>query len=914
VEDVPTSDPFGTEYGAGPSRLPYHRSSALRSPETARFAGSKTILAARALRLALGNLSHGAHSRPDIFFKSLPGKPDSSHLSRLELHALLHHLIRNNRFVVAAGIINAVIEEGLSRNPKKRRKIARKTIVALFRAAGISRKHGLSEPSVSFHAHPAPSIDGTSASSRHILPRIPTPQLNVLLALHKSLQNIRHRRPPELYKILIRLCCAQRLYDIAAKVFVGLVEEWVTEGRIAEGADLEDFYEGGGPPREWRPEISQQLKGWWKGVRTWRLPGEVLSPHDRLDLWHPQKLSLGEKMRSFPFPLATSPPSIVPEPADEFLGIILSSLRLDPAISDPRDFAASMRALAILANTVLCRTLPILSVGHLLRAFKSTVSNPPIYPADLPESVPEDKAWAYEAYTHIHLALQSLFFSPPMSSSSLNLASQHAALRATGDINPPPAQSRYATPPLSFDACMKLVHYALGSLGTAKILRRLVSYMKDAYDMGRGLPVVWNLVFRRASSMRDNHLAQQAEDALFGSTPLSRRTITRGKETNAYEDVASIVNDGPQLLLPIPVVAPQPDEDSVLALINHLGVTSQFDRLEQLTYRLIPFLNSSKSRLDLPGSLYIDDVGESGRPRPAPLSPKLYAALLASLERAGKTGLAQRIYTLALDAEKYWATEHEKLHPTTFVPLPNSLRLPIGLFTSMLLVWENEVSRGVADYAPPTGWRAPRGMKQVPAFKAAGCHAIFVYRHARARWQAAEVPSDIGVMTPNARFFDAAFRACAKRWGLDVAFIMSKAQKEELGEVLLDMEEFGVEVPNGVKKKWRGAEMALQPTGYKVWRKAKPVKEFAAVLAEMQIEAMRATGAEVGSDQETWEFGPVELAEAEGADGATARLAGVADAEEHVGSARGTVERTEVVGASRTYWQDSQEVRKYASL
>jgi hypothetical protein len=101
-----------------------------------------------------------------------------------------------------------------------------------------------------------------------------------------------------------------------------------------------------------RPEIAPQLKAWWKGVRTWRLPGEVISPHDRLDLWHPQNLSLGEKMRSFPFPLATSPPSAVPEPAERLLEKILATLRLDPAVADPRDFAASMRALAILCLSV----------------------------------------------------------------------------------------------------------------------------------------------------------------------------------------------------------------------------------------------------------------------------------------------------------------------------------------------------------------------------------------------------------------------------------------------------------------------------------------------------------------------------------------------------------------------------------
>jgi pentatricopeptide repeat protein len=47
-----------------------------------------------------------------------------------------------------------------------------------------------------------------------------------------------------MYEILIRQCVREGRPDVAAKIFVGLVEEWVTEGRIAEGADVEDFCEG----------------------------------------------------------------------------------------------------------------------------------------------------------------------------------------------------------------------------------------------------------------------------------------------------------------------------------------------------------------------------------------------------------------------------------------------------------------------------------------------------------------------------------------------------------------------------------------------------------------------------------------------------------------------------------------------
>ena len=213
-----------------------------------------------------------------------------------------------------------------------------------------------------------------------------------------------------MYEILIRQCVGEGRPDVAAKIFVGLVEEWVTEGRVAEGADIEDFCEGGGPSEKLEIQlVSDQMAAWWKGVRTWAWPGEVLSPHGRLDLWHPKNLSLGEKMKGFPMPVPTSPPTMVPAPDNRLLLDIIDSLRLDPAKSTPMEHTTSMRALAYLANTVLSRTLPISSLRSLFHAMSATVHRPPVYPEGVdPEKIIQSDRWAYESFTQIHLALQSL--------------------------------------------------------------------------------------------------------------------------------------------------------------------------------------------------------------------------------------------------------------------------------------------------------------------------------------------------------------------------------------------------------------------------------------------------------------------------------------------------------------------------
>jgi hypothetical protein len=948
-------EPFGVEYGAGPSRLPYTQPLASASDPISSsrrtLVSRNTRDAAKDLRQSLMTLPNGAFATPQQLSRKL-GSAELCDMSRLEIHALLHHLVRTKRNVLAAGIMSSSIDEGLSRTPKKRQRFSQRTVAALFK--GIRSHTPASRPplSISFNSHPIPMSEAQSqvparAATLQPTPRTPTKKLELLLDLHRSLQNSRHRRPPEVYETLIRVCCDERLYDTAAKIYVGLVEEWVTEGRLAEGADLDDFYEGGGPPREWRPEIAPQLKAWWKGVRTWRLPGEVISPHDRLDLWHPQNLSLGEKMRSFPFPLATSPPSAVPEPAERLLEKILATLRLDPAVADPRDFAASMRALAILANTVHSRTLPVLSLRQLLRAFKDTVSSPPVYPSGaLPDSIPPNQAWAYQAYTHIHLALQSLLFSPPISSSSLQMAQRHAHLRSLANPTTStatmtqiarPARQRltYATPPLNWGACIMLVHYAFDKLGSARMLAKMIKYMKGAFDMGKGLPTLWNKIYRGASIVMDNKLAQQAEDVLFDKTALAREAHVGSAGSVAIANAAGAgtaltgpstrsVNDS-AMLLPKPQIRPQPDETSLLSLIQHLAATSQFDRLESVAYKIIPFLSHSASTSSRPATARNTEAAATGPSRPTHLSPSMYATLLASLEKGGKTGLAQRIYRLALQAESHWAAEHASQHPNKVVPVPQSLRLPIGVFTSMLLVWDNEIKAAdlISDSDPqsppmgrdpPRSWQIPSGKKGMAPAKAAAAMAMEVYEDARSRWQSASMEGVAGIQIPDERFFDAAIRVLAKRWGLSIPRPLWRTHRDELTEVLLDLEDFGIVVPKKLRGKLagEGGATALEPHEYRVYRSKKRDIEFAAVLAEWQLGALAGASSEKEREVE-WDTGP-------GVKGVES------DAAQKKGKVRvEVVQRLEVAvqgvsegaGEERreeSYWEEREEVRAYANL
>jgi hypothetical protein len=485
-----------------------------------------------------------------------------------------------------------------------------------------------------------------------------------------------------------------------------------------------------------------------------------------------------------------------------------------------------------------------------------------------------------------------------------------------------------------------LVHYAFDKLGSARILSKMIKYMKGAFDMGKGLPTLWNKVYRGASVVMDNKLAQQAEDVLFDKTALAREAHAGSAKAAAISTAAGpgtavlgpstrFVNDS-AMLLPLPKIRPQPDEASLLSLIQHLAATSQFDRLESVAYKIIPFLSHSTSSSPRPATGSIMEAAASGPSRPTHLSPSMYATLLASLEKGSKTGLAQRIYRLALQAESHWAAEHASQHPNKVVPVPQSLRLPIGVFTSMLLIWDNEIKAtdlisGSESQSPPMkrhpprSWQIPSGKKGMAPSKAAAAMAMEVYEDARSRWQSAAMEGVFGIQIPDERFFDAAIRVLAKRWGLSIPRPLWRTHRDELTKVLLDLEDNGIVVPKKLRGKLAGEAqamaLALEPHEYRVYRSKKRDIEFAAVLAEWQLGALAGASSEKEREVE-WETGPgVKGVESEAAqEKGRGRVEVVQRLEVTVQEVSEGVGPGEERREERSYWEEREEVRAYANL
>ncbi|WVW86675.1 hypothetical protein I302_108729 [Kwoniella bestiolae CBS 10118] len=873
-------EPYGIEYGAGPSRIPYQPRHALLQQYTQSHLDAPSPLQhSRVLRDTLNQLNFGAYAQPQIFYNALSkqsgliGLPrhhnyeeDLAAISRLDLHIILHHLLRKKKGNLAAAVICDVLRT--TTRDRRRKLLSLRTLSILFGDRSIFKMiSGRPSKQTSLLPDITPSLEDQ-------LPSPPSPQLATLLGIMESLQDVRYQRPIELYQLVIKQCVDESLFDLAAKVYVGLVEEWVTEGRVAHGADPDDFHPGGGPPRtidsSRRQRLSKLLGHWWTGVRTWRLPGEVLSPHDRLDLWHPKNLSLGEKMKNFPLPIATSPPSLVPQPKRYLLDIIIHSLKLNPHTCSPQEFASSMRALAILANTVLSRTLPIVSLGRLLGAFKTAPSKPDVYPENITQ-VPAEYQWAYTSFTQIHVTLMSLLFSPPISSHSMQLIAENQDLNADNEmvdtISTTTNANQYMLPPLSWKSCTILLQYAFQSLRKPFALKRLLDYMKEVFRMGEGDPRAFNTILKGSSALQLNAIASQADMTIFGQQTYDRPSHAppQRPDSRFFSSSQRVEREIPQEIRAMESEfveetngriatsfergeSPLPSEASLLHLIKHLTVTSQFNRLEDLVYTLEPYLEFSRKmpaeevliRMNQKGL----ESGSSGRPRSQLLSHQVYLSLMRGLEKSGSTGLAQRMFNLALYAQRGRIKEYKEENPDIVDrTIPPSLKFPLEGYKIMLDVWSNETrstnrrhKRRNNDLSKevPLGWMIPEAYARLPRGVAAGYMTMVTHHLARK----AHAPREF-----TEGYYKSLIRACRWRWKLSEDKQPHHEFRVEIKNVILDIQDAGLEVPELLRDKLTdrrsGARFRWGESSNKMGRKERTDEEvlLGRLLGDEGVEA-----------------------------------------------------------------------------
>lgn len=523
--------------------------------------------------------------------------------------------------------------------------------------------------------------------------------LRYSLALLSQLQTMRRPRTQEMYRTILRHCVHVGKPDMAAAVFAGLVEEWILEGRVAEvGVDTTLFGEGGVPavPQQSAGtggsetdataadlqvaaveqaartrRMKQIIDGWFEGVRTWRLPGEGMAPLDKLKLWHPKTLKLQEKMKNFPFPSPTSPPSLVPPPNAEMLDIIISSLTYHPAVSwgsarggrsqDPvlasqnRPYRRSARALAILGNTILSRTLPVTALKSLFQAMRKMSIEVPVYPTTIKwQRIPIANRSEFSAGTHIHAALMSLLWSPP----SLNF--------------PHGRWASYRLPPLTLTSTRVLLHYAVKALPSGATIVNFFRHIKSAFGIG--------MLSKEKLGPPVNEQAGHWK-GFFRVNKIDEQLQVMERNAGSVE-------------IPEP---PLKDEDVIFKL--RLIQDGNKAEIESIVYKAFPFLDVHNYRtLPIDADYAILHREQHRRTRLAGMakrrSPWIFVACLNALQRTKSTPLAERLYLLALRAEQdsarpFRGVRKESDHTDTWF-------LPIEGHTAMLQLYSLEQRDGLS--------------------------------------------------------------------------------------------------------------------------------------------------------------------------------------------------------------------------
>lgn len=780
----------------------------------------------------------------------------------LEQHTILHDLLRKGKIDVATDILLRLLANLPPDRPPRFRQLS---LQALVRDRPEHRRYRPLRTFTKVYSRegqpmPQPAIADQAP------PRL-YKELSDFLAVIRTLQTIHHPRPELVYHIAIQEAIGAGRPDVAAEVFVELVEEWIMEGRLAEGAVAEDFYRSGkigAPAGQWDQAVPAPPKGpeaqlrrgllnsWFSGVRTWRLPGEALSLHQRLDLWHPRGHAPDEKMRGFPMPVPTSPPSKVPAPSRNLLQPILDAIYLDPTECTNIEFATSMRALGTLANTILSRTLPLPAIPGLLKLFSRSERHPVVYPAFM-EDVPAKDAWSYTSSNQVHNALMSLMFSPPNYAAAARMETKFAI-----EDNLPRSEgaAQYALQALGWQSCMVLIHYALVKIQQPTILTRLINYMTSMFTWTSAEPI--NRLLSNSKVAHTPWLIKILEDKLFpkNSAVASTQRWGRAKtsllpEDGKIEPLSSILHAQPGRIPPAPgspeemvwfasheafaqALADLPDMDadarSCTALLVHLMNSGQYKRLHKVVVNLVPFFKVNKQTpiavidaLAEQGA----EVGRSGRIRSVHLTPEMYTVILSACLRSRDVWFAARIFESALFHGRRTffqrlrhhtnknldgaVGKHSKRARLNIAPEPLHARLSITAYTTMLSIYGLEANSD----GPLRDWFFPaRFHKHQPEDCSTAGHIMGwdTYLRARNMWcQVIESGFDDPIVPhymPGVDFFTAAIGTFFRGWTLDKPDEpLTPAAREELKMVLADMAYFELDLPAGLVAKLTGAPL-----------------------------------------------------------------------------------------------------------
>ncbi|KAG2070058.1 hypothetical protein BDR04DRAFT_1077433 [Suillus decipiens] len=401
-------------------------------------------------------------------------------------------------------------------------------------------------------------------------------------------------------------------------------------------------------------------------------------------------------------------------PLKRVLKMILSKaqkeIMLDPAeVSNRPRREAALQALCNIASLLDTRSLPFTDVSSVIRTLYSVPKDP-------------DKVWVTEfrkgariqPYKYIHNVILRL-------ANDLSSSPQGACPKQFGIM-----------PPLSVESYNSLLHYALRHRQSIPLAKRLLHHMEHK----RSPPLrpditTYNVIIRSGSLMRRNdltefalerlrELAENSRHAIMVQPPTSLVVTSDRPDINRAESKWAVTlkhQKAGASALEKPLEA---DAFTVTSYIQHLTATGNPNVVADILFHILPEL----SIIDHPswGSVTDEQLGlirmqtrQMRLMRAVSLGPWFFITVLNALRKAGKTGLAERVWLLAKQAERASLIGAIGIDGNRMKPWC----LPIQAYTIMLQCYGAEARRGLelrctsrprtSDWAPRVGGKKVRG-------------------------------------------------------------------------------------------------------------------------------------------------------------------------------------------------------------
>ena len=449
------------------------------------------------------------------------------------------------------------------------------------------------------------------------------------------------------------------------------------------------------------------------------------------------------------------------------------------------------QALAYLASLIDSRSLPYSDVSTLLRALYSC-------PRD------GNNVWVLQdgqlglvnAYTYFHKVLHRLAKHPP--AKARGPPTEHSG---TGDNPGPPLMPQFTR-----ETYNTLVHYALRHRMSLSLARDLLQHMELVRSPGLKPDITtYNIFLRSGTLLRQNYLSSFALEELrmgkmnnrhgimvlpyspallrpSAQQPIFRSEEVKGKLDRPPTPLSKFLRLEPPSQ---PLIA---DSVTLASYISHLTSTGRPDVVVDVLWYILPEI----SIIDHPAW---DNVTPEQRAamaqmsrqkrldRAASLGPYFFTTVLNALCKSGRTGLAERVWLLAKQAEMASWLEASGDGQGRVV---QGWRLPVHAYTIMLQVYAKEARKGIGSHPGrrwETNWNPTSAQKirhgwaqyvayrtrvtdqrlsrRLRALRMATVHYRSMWRGARAiYWTLTrfdpECAPDIPAVQPDARFFNAA--------------------------------------------------------------------------------------------------------------------------------------------------------------